>query len=133
MDQHISASAIAIVVDGYSTGEFYPAALRAKGLRPVHVASGLERGAPGLEAYATEALEHMRPEYEARFHGWTDLDGLAAQLAALAQYRLLLHLAGLRLEQAYGEGLTALDEISRRMLLVACKPGPDKLSRRAGQ
>jgi len=84
MDQHIAASAAALVVDGYSTGEFYPAALRAKGLRPVHVASGMERGTPGLEAYVAEALEHMRPEYEALFQGWTGLDDLVARLAALA-------------------------------------------------
>jgi len=84
MDQHIPPSAVALVVDGYSTGEFYPAAIRAKGLRPVHVTSGTERCAPGLEAYVSEALDHMRHEYEAMFHGWTGLDALVAQLAALA-------------------------------------------------
>lgn len=87
MDQSCGLSSVALVVDGYSTGEFYPAALRAKGLRPVHVASGSERGAPGLAAYAAGLLERLRPEYEAMFQDWGDLDGahgLAARLAALA-------------------------------------------------
>lgn len=84
MALHSVPSAVALVVDGYSTGQFYPEAIRKKGLRPVHVSSGTEKHSPGLDAYVTEALEHMRHDYEALFHGWSDLDDLVARLGALA-------------------------------------------------
>ena len=84
MDQNIARSSVALVVDGYSTGQFYPKALREKGLRPVHVSSGTEKNSPGLDAYVTEALDHMRHDYETLFHGWNDLDDLVARLAAMA-------------------------------------------------
>lgn len=37
------------------------------------------------------------------------------------QYRLLMQLGGLRLEQGYGDGLTPFEETSRRMIMVAVK------------
>jgi len=72
MDRHITPSATAIIVDGYSTGKFYPAALRKKGLRPTHVASGTEKHSPGLAACTAQAIEHMRHDYEAFFQDWQD-------------------------------------------------------------
>jgi len=80
MDQGISQGAVALVVDGFSTGEFYPAALRAKGLRPVHVSSGVERGSPGLADYVAEALEHMRHDYDGFVDEAGNIDALAARL-----------------------------------------------------
>ena len=67
MDRHITPSATAIIVDGYSTGKFYPAALRKKGLRPAHVASGTEKHSPGLAACTAQAIKHMRHDYEVFF------------------------------------------------------------------
>jgi len=84
MDQGISQGAVALVVDGFSTGEFYPAALRAKGLRPVHVSSGVERGSPGLADYVAEALEHMRHDYDGFVDEAGNIDALAARLAPMA-------------------------------------------------
>lgn len=84
MDQTIAPLSVAVVVDGYSTGQFYPKAIRAKGLRPVHVSSGTERHSPGLEAYVTEALDHMRDDYDAMLHGWNDIEKLIARLADMA-------------------------------------------------
>jgi biotin carboxylase len=84
MNQNSAPSNIALVVDGYSTGQFYPKAIREKGLRPVHVSSGTEKNSPGLESYVTEALDHMRHDYEELFHGWNDIDDLVASLAAMA-------------------------------------------------
>ncbi|HWQ08556.1 MAG TPA: ATP-grasp domain-containing protein, partial [Holophaga sp.] len=83
MQRHLSHPAVALVVDAYSTGQFYPAALREKGLSPVHVSSGTERGAPGLAAYLAQAAEHLEGDFEARHHDWVDLDDLLARLAAL--------------------------------------------------
>lgn len=84
MDQNIAPFNVVLVVDGYSTGQFYPKAIKGKGLRPVHVASGTEKNSPELEAYVSEALDHMRHDYDAMFHGWNDLDHLIASLAAMA-------------------------------------------------
>jgi len=84
MDQGITPGAVALVVDGFSTGEFYPAALRAKGLRPVHVSSGVERGSPGLADYVAEALEHMRHDYDGFVDEAGNIDALAARLAPMA-------------------------------------------------
>jgi len=84
MNQNIAPTSIALVVDGYSTGQFYPKAIREKGLRPVHVSSGTEKNSTGLESYVTEALDHMRHDYEELFHGWSDIDDLIARLAAMA-------------------------------------------------
>lgn len=84
MDQNIVPFSVALVVDGYSTGQFYPKAIREKGLRPVHVSSGTEKNSPGLEAYVTGALDHMRHDYDAMFNGWNDIDELIASLAAMA-------------------------------------------------
>ncbi len=84
MNQNIAPSGVALVVDGYSTGQFYPKAIREKGLRPVHVSSGTEKNSPGLESYVTEALEHMRHDYDAMFHGWDNMDELVAGLAAMS-------------------------------------------------
>jgi biotin carboxylase len=83
MNQKSAPSSIALVVDGYSTGQFYPTALREKGLRPVHVSSGTEKHSPGLESYVSEALDHMRHDYETLFHGWSNMDDLVASLAAM--------------------------------------------------
>ena len=84
MDQNIVPFSVALVVDGYSTGQFYPKAIREKGLRPVHVSSGTEKNSPGLEAYVAEALDHMRHDYDAMFHDWNDIDKLIATLADMA-------------------------------------------------
>lgn len=84
MNHNITPAPVALVVDGYSTGQFYPKAIREKGLRPVHVSSGTEKNSPGLESYVTEALDHMRHDYEQLFHGWNDIDDLVASLAAMA-------------------------------------------------
>lgn len=84
MNHNITPAPVALVVDGYSTGHFYPKAIREKGLRPVHVSSGTEKNSPGLESYVTEALDHMRHDYEELFHGWNDIDDLVASLAAMA-------------------------------------------------
>ncbi|PKN06595.1 MAG: hypothetical protein CVU72_03680, partial [Deltaproteobacteria bacterium HGW-Deltaproteobacteria-7] len=44
------------------------------------------------------------------------------RMYSIAQYRLLMQLAGLRLEQVYGEELTPFEETSRRMIMIAVKP-----------
>ncbi|MHB8771231.1 MAG: methyltransferase domain-containing protein [Syntrophales bacterium] len=84
MDTTNALQAVAIVVDGYSTGQFYPQAIRGKGLRPVHVSSGTEKHSPGLNAYVSEALEHMRSDYDAMLHGWSEMEELVARLSALS-------------------------------------------------
>lgn len=84
MDRHIAPGAAALVVDGFSTGEFYPEVIRAKGLSPVHVSSGAGDGSPGLAAYLAECLQHMRHDYAAMFTAQGGLDALAERLAPLA-------------------------------------------------
>jgi len=46
-----------------------------------------------------------------------------ARMYSLAQYNLLFRIAGLTLARVYGEGLTEFGEKSKRMILVAVKPG----------
>ncbi|MHC1711633.1 MAG: methyltransferase domain-containing protein [Solidesulfovibrio sp.] len=83
MPHRKSRHAVALVVDGYSTGQFYPAALKEKGLRPVHVASGAEKNSPGLMEYISHYAERMRVDYEAIIHDWVDLKDLKCRLAPL--------------------------------------------------
>ncbi len=83
MQHSKSQRGVALVVDGYSTGQFYPASLKKKGLRPVHVASGAEKNSPGLMEYVGNAEDRLRTEYEKLFHGWEDLGALKRHLADL--------------------------------------------------
>ncbi|MFP5258414.1 MAG: methyltransferase domain-containing protein [Acidobacteriota bacterium] len=75
--------AVALVVDGYSTGLFYPAALKKKGLRPVHVTSGAEKNSPGLMEYISHSSERLRADYEILVHEWDDIGELTRRLAGL--------------------------------------------------
>jgi len=85
VDKGMAKGAVALVVDGFSTGEFYPGVVAAKGLSPVHVSSGVERGTPGLEEYIADCLEHLRPQYAQLFSvpAAGGLEALAARLAPL--------------------------------------------------
>ncbi|MYL84090.1 methyltransferase domain-containing protein [Desulfovibrio aerotolerans] len=74
---------VALVVDGYSTGLFYPAALKQKGLRPVHVASGAQKQSPGLMEYTSHLSERLRADYEILVHDWEDTGELTHRLVAL--------------------------------------------------
>jgi biotin carboxylase/SAM-dependent methyltransferase len=83
MQRSKSIHPVALVVDGYSTGQFYPDALKAKGLRPVHVASGAEKNSPGLMEYVSHAAERLRADYDRLLHDWEDLEALTRRLAEL--------------------------------------------------
>ncbi|MBI4958337.1 MAG: methyltransferase domain-containing protein [Desulfovibrio sp.] len=83
MQHNTSTNPVAIVVDGYSTGQFYPDALKAKGLRPVHVSSGAERNSPTLKEYVAHATDMLRPDYEQLISDWESVDDLVRRLAVL--------------------------------------------------
>ena len=83
MQHHANQGNVALVVDGYSTGQFYPAALKKKGLRPVHVASGAEKNSPGLMEYVSHAEDRLRADYEILIHDWEDFGDLERRLAGL--------------------------------------------------
>jgi biotin carboxylase/predicted RNA methylase len=83
MPHSTSPHAVALVVDGYSTGQFYPVALKKKGLRPVHVSSGAERNSPGLREYVNHYAEKLRSDYEVVINDWQDLGDLKQRLSGL--------------------------------------------------
>jgi biotin carboxylase/SAM-dependent methyltransferase len=83
MQHSTSTRPVALVVDGYSTGQFYPDALKAKGLMPVHVSSGAEKNSPGLKEYVSHAADMLRADYEILFHDWENLEDLTRCLIEL--------------------------------------------------
>lgn len=117
--------AAALVVDGYSTGQFYPDALKEKGFRPVHVASGAEKNSPGLNEYVSHAAERLRADYEALVHEWEDVEDLKRRLAALQPAFVLAGCEiGVEMADILAEGLglpgngTALSAARRDKLVM---------------
>lgn len=74
---------IAVVVDAYSSGQFYATEFKNKGICPVHVASGLGKMSPELAEHVNNAVDSLRNDYDILIHDWSDLDDLKRRLASL--------------------------------------------------
>lgn len=77
-----SPASSVIIVDGYSTGSFYAAQLKERGVPALHVRSFSDDIGSHLREAAAEALERTGQFYAALFNGFGDLDALCRELGA---------------------------------------------------
>jgi biotin carboxylase/SAM-dependent methyltransferase len=79
-----------VLVDGYSTGAFYPPLLRERGMPIVHVRSAAVARDATLAGMVNATLEGMRHYYTAMLEQETNLDELTNRLAEYAPQALLV-------------------------------------------
>ncbi len=79
-----------VLVDGYSTGAFYPPLLKQRGMPIVHVRSAAVAEDATLSGVVNAALERMRPYYAAMLEQGANLDELTSRLADYAPRALLV-------------------------------------------